>query len=215
MSSIQSLIFQTRLGEFKLYSCLTLIYMHVCSPLFKLNSATEEKGRLVIIQCDLGNVDGDLIACARNRIYDLKAKADQQQTTHVLFIIHLSHQVVNSSFVGFQGDPWMSSHIDDLNTSTENTVSASDAHGLSISELFRGTSQGTVHRHADDTTSEVLSSESGDDDERWGFNILRDDEDDLEVQNVPPSIIVEDIENEDLFMEDKEGIKVYSVYHSI
>lgn len=85
----------------------------------------------------MGSVTGDLIACARYRIYDLRAKADEEQRTHVLFIIHLTHQVVGS-FVGFQGDPWVSYHIDDLNTSTENTVSAGEAIGLSLSELFRG-----------------------------------------------------------------------------
>ena len=93
--------------------------------------------RLAILQCDLGVVTGDLIACARYRIYDLRAKADAEQRTHVLFIIHLTHQV-SGSFVGFQGDPWVSYHVDDLNTSTENTVSASEAMGLSLSELFRG-----------------------------------------------------------------------------
>ena len=115
--------------------------MYGYSQLFKVqqqlgsDAVTEE--RLVIIQCDLGSVSGDLIACARYRIHDLRVKADEEQRTHVLFIIHLTHQVAGS-FVGFQGDPWVSYHIDDLNTSTENTVSASEAIGLSLSELFRG-----------------------------------------------------------------------------
>lgn len=97
--------------------------------------------RLVIIQCDSGHTNGDLIACARYRIYDLRADVrdmDEQQVTHVLFIIHLPHQVISSSFVGFQGSPWISSHIDDLRPTTDNSVSASEAIGLSISELFFG-----------------------------------------------------------------------------
>lgn len=91
----------------------------------------------MIIQCDLGGVTGDLIACARYRIYDLKAKADEEQRTHVLFVIHLTHQAAGA-FVGFQGDPWVSYHIDDLSASPENTVSASQAIALSLIELFRG-----------------------------------------------------------------------------
>jgi hypothetical protein len=102
-----------------------------------MQGSAEAEERLAILQCDLGVVTGDLIACARYRIYDLRAKADKVQRTHVLFVIHLTHQV-SGSFVGFQGDPWVSYHVDDLNTSTENTVSASEAMGLSLSELFRG-----------------------------------------------------------------------------
>lgn len=95
----------------------------------------------MIIQCDSGHTNGDLIACARYRIYDLRADVrdmDEQQVTHILFIIHLPHQVINSSLVGFQGDLWISSHIDDLRPTTDNSVSASEAIGLSISELFFG-----------------------------------------------------------------------------
>ena len=95
--------------------------------------------RLVIIQCDSGHLNGDLIACARHRIYDLREKGDCKEITHVLFIIHLPHHVTNSSFIGFQSDPWISYHIDDLRPTSNNAVSASEAIGLSISELFLGT----------------------------------------------------------------------------
>ncbi len=104
----------------------------------------------MIIQCDSGHVNGDLIACARNRIYDLKAKADDCQITHVLFVIHLPHHVVSSSFVGFQGDPWVSSHVDDLRPTADNAVMPHDVIGSTISELFLGTP---------DSSSFLLSSE--------------------------------------------------------
>lgn len=106
--------------------------------MFKISEDQTPEKRLVIIQCDSGHLNGDLIACARYRIYDLRAKADDKQTTHVLFIIHLPHHVANSSFVGFQGDPWISSHIDDLRPTSDNAVSANEAIGLTISELFLG-----------------------------------------------------------------------------
>ncbi len=93
---------------------------------------------LVIIQCDSGHLNGDLIACARYRIYDLKARIDEGLTTHVLFVIHLPQQVASSSFVGFQGDPWISAHIDDLRPPSDNTVAPDKASTMSMGELFMG-----------------------------------------------------------------------------
>ncbi len=106
--------------------------------MFKIAEDKAPEKCVVIIQCDSGHLNGDLIACARYRIYDLRTKADEMQMTHVLFIIHLPQQVASSSFVGFQGDPWISSHIDDLRPTSENAVSANLAIGLTISELFLG-----------------------------------------------------------------------------
>ena len=91
-----------------------------------------------MIQCDSGHINGDLIACARYRIYDLRAKADEDQTTHVLFIIHLPRQI-SSSLVGFQGEPWISAHIDDLKPTGEDVVELQDViNGACISDLFIG-----------------------------------------------------------------------------
>ena len=128
------------------------------SPTFKMKDPPEK--HLVIIQCDSGHLNGDLIACARYRIYDFRAKADKDQITHVLLIIHLPHQVINSSFVSFQGSPWVSYHIDDLRPPTDKTVAASEAIKFTISELFfcnhdeksrsRG---GSIHGIADGKTN--------------------------------------------------------------
>ena len=46
--------------------------------------------------------------------------------------------MVGSSFVGFQGDPWISIHIDDLGPTTNDTVTLHEAMGVSISQLFYG-----------------------------------------------------------------------------
>ena len=119
-------------------TCIEMRYVGFFSPTFKVKEDGIPEKHLVIIQCDSGHMNGDLIACARYRIYDLKVKADKEQITHVLFIIHLPHQVASSSFVGFQGNPWISFHIDDLRPTTDNAVSAYDAIGLTISELFLG-----------------------------------------------------------------------------
>ena len=95
-----------------------------------------------MIQCDSGHLNVDLIACARYRIYDKRAEAalrnERKGCTHVLFIIHLPRQLAGSSFVGFQGDPWISTHIDDLRPTTGGTIALHKVMGLSISELFYG-----------------------------------------------------------------------------
>ena len=55
-----------------------------------------------------------------------------------MFVIHLPHQAANSSFVGFQGDPWISVHIDDLRPTSASTIMPYEAMGTAISQLFMG-----------------------------------------------------------------------------
>ena len=110
--------------------------------MFKLTEPRDR--RLVVIQCDSRSTLSDLIACARYRIYDLRAKADPGQITHVLFVVQLPHYQESKSFVGFQGEPWISAHIDDLRPTTDNMISTSEAIGWSISELFWGGLAGKV-----------------------------------------------------------------------
>ena len=136
--------------NFLFHCCVIIIIIIFCSPLFNLEK------HLVVIQCDSGHMNGDLIACARHRIYDLKIREnkkaedirqrddqaegqDTRDITNILFIIHLPLQVAMSSFIGFQGDPWISVHIDDLRLFADYSVSASEAIGMSINELFLGT----------------------------------------------------------------------------
>lgn len=117
------------------------------SPYF-VRREGQRQACLLIIQCDFGHADGDLIACARYRIYDMRTSALQRvgtgpiPTTHVLFIIHLPVQAVQSSFVGFQGDPWVSCHIDDLK---KGTLTLEVTQGVPISDLFYG---GTWGNHS-------------------------------------------------------------------
>ena len=62
----------------------------------------------------------------------------RNDVTHVLFVIHLPQLEVKSQFVGFQGDPWISVHIDDLRSTSEATVIPEQALITKISELFIG-----------------------------------------------------------------------------
>jgi hypothetical protein len=94
-----------------------------------------------VLQCDSGHLNSDLIACARHRIYDEQLKAHEKNAdcvARVLFIISLPHQFLKSSFVCFQGDPWISAHIDDLNPSTGAVLHSQDAISSTISQLFIG-----------------------------------------------------------------------------
>ena len=112
--------------------------MIICSLAFQ-RRAGDTHHSLLVIQCDSGHLNSDLIACARYRIYDKKAEATLQNEgegcTHILFIIHLPRHVVGSKFVGFQGDPWISTHIDNLRA-TDDTIVLHEAMGVSISQLF-------------------------------------------------------------------------------
>ena len=106
--------------------------------------------RLLIIQCDSGHMAGDLIACARYRVLEERRESMQrnqlysdetgsaQPQTHVLFIIYLPKREIGSSFVGFQGDPWVCTHIDNLLPLEDaiGTPQLQDVIGHSISKLF-------------------------------------------------------------------------------
>ena len=60
----------------------------------------------------------------------------QAGSTHVLFVIHLPQQEIRSSFIGFQGDPWISSHIDDLRRTSNDSDILNKAMTKTMSSLF-------------------------------------------------------------------------------
>ena len=105
----------------------------------------DKQNRLLVIQCDSGHLNGDLIACAKYRVYYERVNAlnknkiqNRDGVTHILFIINLPHQVSSSTFVGFQGNLWISSYIDDLRPTSSDTVEPLHAIATNISELFIG-----------------------------------------------------------------------------
>ena len=70
----------------------------------------------------------------------IKAKKidGRNSVTHILFLIQLPQQEVKSHFVGFQSDPWISVHIDDLRPTSQATVVPEQALLAKISEQFKG-----------------------------------------------------------------------------
>ena len=101
---------------------------------------------LLIIQCDAGHLNIDLIAYARHRIIDERVSALQMNTdtdqyvplqaTHVVFIVQLPKQAGGTKFVGFQGAQWYSVHIDDLNPPKDLSFDLPNAFYHSMSEIF-------------------------------------------------------------------------------
>lgn len=115
----------------------TILFSTICRAVFKTKS---NDPHLMILQCDSGHLDGELIACAKYRIMDEYIKNEGSQTlaiTHVLVIIHLPMQAKLSSFVGFHGGSWTSVHIDELMPDNDlNEVSPEEMTLNTISELF-------------------------------------------------------------------------------
>ena len=113
------------------------------SPLF-VHEEGDDHNCLIVLQCDSGHLNGNLIACARYRIYDERVKASEKNNiqgrcgmTHVLFIINLPHHISESVFAGFQGDPWICSHVDDL-VPTFGTIIKPLGATVTMSQLFIG-----------------------------------------------------------------------------
>ena len=149
----------------------------------------DKQNRLLVIQCDSGHLNGDLIACARYRVYDEQVNALNKKeihkrdgVTHVLFIINLPHHVSSSSFVGFQGNPWISSHIDDLRPTSSDTIEPLHAIETNISELFIGE---YIHDIAPllDTTLEQIPRQSYQLDSEMGLLDEEEDTQEMPVYN--------------------------------
>ena len=87
-----------------------------------------------MIQCDSGHLNGDLIACARYRICDLRK--EKKNGVHVVFIVHLPRNAMSSTFVGFQGEPWTCYHVDDFLEIDDYGFQLTTALQKTVSELF-------------------------------------------------------------------------------
>lgn len=137
---------------FKIVWCYDNCLFAPCSPLFE-----DGNSKILAIQCDSGHLNGDLIACARHRIEDIRVNVKKDHyRVHVLLIINLPCQAECSSFVGFQGYPWISVHIDDLHCDAESFTLINS----SISALF------------DTTVDTDLRDSISDDDDSMMLDVL-------------------------------------------
>lgn len=81
---------------------------------------------------------------------------------HILFIIHLPPKDVQSSFVGFQSDPWISTHIDDL---TPSNFPLTEAIDKPMSQLFVAEAKSEGPSEDDDMSNEPTGNVSNSEDE--------------------------------------------------
>ncbi|XP_053396356.1 E3 ubiquitin-protein ligase rnf213-alpha-like [Mercenaria mercenaria] len=91
---------------------------------------------LMVIQCDSGDVNVNLIACARYCVLDEIEKMREEITApvHVVFIVQLPR---NGRFPGFQCGVWHSAHIDDLLPDDLKMPAVEDMIGRSASSLLK------------------------------------------------------------------------------
>ena len=99
----------------------------------------------------------------------------------MVFVIHFSHQAANLSFVGFQGDPWISVHIDDLRPTSDSTILPYEAMETPISQLFLGNIT-PIDRFG----STIEHGGTGDEDEESVIEMDSKLADDSESKQIPP-----------------------------
>ncbi|XP_060597648.1 E3 ubiquitin-protein ligase rnf213-alpha-like, partial [Ruditapes philippinarum] len=105
---------------------------------------------LMVIQCDSGDVNANLIACARYCVMDEyeKMRGELQAPVHVVFIVQLPR---GASFTGFQCGVWQSVHIDDLYTADMNMPKLRDMQDKSVAKIFSDAVTGGVAMETEDT----------------------------------------------------------------
>ena len=101
---------------------------------------------LLIVQCDAGDVNSNMIPCARHLLVNERASALQDFTeavghdlslVHIVMIVQLPRLVEGcQTFAGFQGGRWMSVHIDELRPPVGQIPGIEFMVDRSISELF-------------------------------------------------------------------------------
>nr|XP_034331576.1 E3 ubiquitin-protein ligase rnf213-alpha [Crassostrea gigas] len=96
-----------------------------------------EEESLLIVQCDSGNENASLVACAQYCVLDqLQQVADKKiGKTHIVFIIHLP-RVAGGGFTGFQCGLWHSVHIDDLRPDSDKMPSFMEMKNKSVGTLL-------------------------------------------------------------------------------
>jgi hypothetical protein len=108
------------------------------SEFYELESQNK---RILLVQCEAGDINSDLIACSRYLIQEQRDLALNTGTTcgysrHLVFVIQLP-RVASSCFVGFQGGAWEEVHIDELRPANQTlTPSITSLANKKISSLL-------------------------------------------------------------------------------
>ncbi|CAC5380698.1 RNF213 [Mytilus coruscus] len=92
---------------------------------------------LLIVQCDCGDQNADLVACARYSIQGELQHITEKHSgnIHVVLIVQLP-RVAGSNFTGFQCGLWHSLHIDDLRPPPDQMPSIVEMYHKPVSAFF-------------------------------------------------------------------------------
>ena len=117
---------------------------------------------ILILECDSGHNNGNLISCCRYRIVDiLNDEKLKNSMTCILFLIHLPRKYPKSNFVSFQEHPWHCYHVDELITDHQ-SMQLSDVAlaNYSISEIFNSDVNDVSSANYSDSESIISEVES-------------------------------------------------------
>ena len=116
-------------------------FFHHCRLFFERNGG--DCAGILIVQCDSGDDNFNLIAGARHILMDERNNAPELlglakiEPVHIALVVQLPRIAGGCrNFVGFQGGQWMSVHIDELRPPGRNTPSIDHLINRPISELF-------------------------------------------------------------------------------
>eukprot|EP00058_Branchiostoma_floridae_P013669 XP_002599157.1 hypothetical protein BRAFLDRAFT_68766 [Branchiostoma floridae] len=116
-----------------------------CKQIRGFLTDTLHQESVLIVQCDSGHTNSNLIACARYCVQDEQTQVGNT-TAHLVFIVQLP-RLPGGCFVGFQGGKWTCAHIDDLQPPQKNAPDVAQMRGKPISQLLGG------HRKEEETGS--------------------------------------------------------------
>ncbi|KAJ7339580.1 hypothetical protein OS493_005983 [Desmophyllum pertusum] len=132
-------------------TCLSLQQFHTeqqfCSSVRDFFAKLGGREGLLIVQCDAGDLNCNLIPCARHLLVEQRTTAEQEfiesvghdlsSFVHIVLIVQLPRLVGGSpTFTGFQGGRWLSVHIDELRPPTGQIPAIQFMVDRSVSELF-------------------------------------------------------------------------------
>ena len=93
---------------------------------------------MLIVQCDSGHLNSELIACAKYRVDDIweDMNGSVKYNCYVLFTVLIPREYNQSSFVSFLGGDWICSYIDDFFPETNISPVTLALNGTPLSKLF-------------------------------------------------------------------------------
>ncbi|XP_065826351.1 E3 ubiquitin-protein ligase RNF213-like isoform X2 [Oscarella lobularis] len=134
-----------------------------CSRVSAFYSQADDLNSVLLVLCESGDVNGELVACARYLVQECRENAFSKReedglqpvSRHIVFIIHLP-RVAGGCFVGFQGGAWTEVHIDDLRPAHHaKQLSITSLVGRKLSTLLGDVEKGPQLAHHESSDVEM------------------------------------------------------------